>query len=262
MDYRYIKYEIKQNVKKITLNRPDVLNSINREMAHELCKALELAGKDESIRAVLLTGEGRAFSAGQDLREIIDAEGKPVNPGSIVKDVYNPVIKTIRCIEKPVVCAVNGTAAGAGANISLACDFVIASSNSSFIQSFINIGLVPDSGGTFFLPRIIGYQRAAALMMLGEKISAYEATEMGLIYKVVEPEALMNEATSLAVTLAQMPTKSLGLIKRALNKSSANDLDTQLELEARFQQLAGVSQDYLEGVRAFLEKRKPVFSGK
>jgi 2-(1,2-epoxy-1,2-dihydrophenyl)acetyl-CoA isomerase len=180
----------------------------------------------------------------------------------VVKEVYNPLIKMIRCIEKPVVCAVNGIAAGAGANIALACDFVLACSSASFIQSFINVGLLPDSGGTFFLPRLAGLQRAAALMMLGEKITCYEAFDMGLIYKVVEPEMLLKEATALAKKLAEMPTKSLGFIKRALNRSFSNDLDSQLELEAKFQQFAGMTEDYTEGVQAFLEKRRARFSGR
>ncbi|MGE5350639.1 MAG: enoyl-CoA hydratase-related protein [Acidobacteriota bacterium] len=262
MEYKFIKYKIEDSIKLLTLNRPEALNSINREMAQELLKALELAKDNEKVRAVMITGEGRAFSSGQDLKEISDAAGKLIDPGLVVKEVYNPLVKMIRCIEKPVVCAVNGVAAGAGANIALACDFVIASSSASFIQSFVNVGLLPDSGGTFFLPRLAGLQRAGALMMLGEKITCYEALDMGLIYKVVEPEMLIREATALSKKLAEMPTKSLGFIKRALNRSFSSDLDTQLELEAKFQQLAGMTEDYPEGVRAFLEKRKARFSGK
>jgi len=262
MEYKFIKYKIEESVKLLTLNRPEVLNSFNREMAHELFKALELARDDEKVRAVLITGERRAFSSGQDLKEILDSGGKLLDPGVVVKEVYNPLIKIIRCIEKPVVCAVNGVAAGAGANIALACDFVLACSGASFIQSFINVGLLPDSGGTFFLPRLAGLQRAAALMMLGEKVTSYEALDMGLIYKVVEPEVLIKEATAIAKRLAEMPTKSLGFIKRALNKSFSSDLDSQLELEARLQQMAGMTDDYTEGVRAFLEKRKARFLGK
>ncbi|MCU7497083.1 MAG: 2-(1,2-epoxy-1,2-dihydrophenyl)acetyl-CoA isomerase [Ignavibacteria bacterium] len=262
MEYKFLKFKIEDSIKLLTLNRPEVLNSFNREMAYELFKALELAKDNDKVRAVLITGEGRAFSAGQDLKEISDGAGKLVDPGIIVKEVYNPLIKMIRCIEKPVVCAVNGTAAGAGANIAIACDFVVASSSASFIQSFINVGLLPDSGGTFFLPRFIGLQRASSIMMLGEKISSYEALDMGLIYKVVEPEVLLKEATAIAKKLASMPTKSLGFIKRALNRSFNNDLDSQLELEAKFQQLAGMTEDYNEGIQAFLEKRAARFSGK
>lgn len=262
MEYKFLKYKIEDSIKLLTLNRPEVLNSFNREMAQELFKALELAKDNAKVRAIMITGEGRAFSSGQDLKEISDHTGKLLDPGIIVKEVYNPLIKMIRRIEKPVVCAVNGVAAGAGANIALACDFVIACSSASFIQSFINVGLLPDSGGTFLLPRLVGFHRAAALMMLGEKITCYEAFDMGLIYKVVEPEMLIKEATALSKKLAEMPTKSLGFIKRALNRSFNNDLDSQLELEAKFQQLAGMTEDYSEGVQAFLEKRKARFTGK
>lgn len=262
MEYKFIKYKIEDSIKLLTLNRPEVLNSFNREMAQELCKALELASENEKVRVIMITGEGRAFSSGQDLKEISDNNGKLLDPGVVVKEIYNPLIKIIRCIEKPVVCAVNGVAAGAGANIAFACDFVLASSMAFFIQSFINVGLLPDSGGTFFLPRLAGLHRAAALMMLGEKITCYEAFDMGLIYKVVEPEVLIKEATALSKRLAEMPTRSLGFIKRALNRSFSNDLDSQLELEAKFQQLAGMTDDYPEGVRAFIEKRKARFSGK
>lgn len=262
MQYKYIKFKIEDSIKQLTLNRPEALNSFNREMAHELYKAFELAQSDQKVRAVLLTGEGRAFSSGQDLKEIKDDSGKLLDPGAIVKEVYNPLVKMIRCIEKPVVCAVNGTAAGAGANIALACDFVIASSSASFIQSFVNVGLIPDSGGTFFIPRLVGCQRAAALLMLGEKITSYEAFDIGLIYKVVEPEMLLKDAAALAKKLAELPTKSLGFIKRALNRSFSSDLDQQLELEAKFQQFAGMTDDYTEGVRAFLEKRRALFTGK
>ena len=240
----------------MSLNRPDVLNSFNRAMALELQQVLLTIENDPEVRAVLLTGEGRAFCAGQDLS---DVTGKL---GPIVQESYNPIIRAIRRLRKPVVCSVGGVAAGAGANLALACDIVIASENASFVQSFCKVGLVPDSGGTFFLPRLVGLPRATAMMMLGEKISARQAFEMGLIYKVCEPGALDAEAWSLASHLASQPTTGLGFIKQALNASFANNLDAQLDLEASLQDQAGSTCDYQEGVRAFLEKRPPKFTGR
>ncbi|MGH6821768.1 MAG: enoyl-CoA hydratase-related protein [Methylocella sp.] len=242
------------------MNRPDVLNSFNRQMALELQQVLATIEKDADVRAVLLTGEGRAFCAGQDLSEV--AGSKPPKLGAIVEEYYNPVIRAIRRLEKPVVCAVNGVAAGAGANLALACDIVLASEKASFIQSFCKVGLVPDSGGTFFLPRLVGLPRATAMMMLGEKITARQALEMGMIYQVREEGALDAEAMKLATHLASQPTTGLGLIKRALNSSFANNLDAQLDLEATLQGQAGATSDYQEGVRAFLEKRPPKFTGR
>ncbi len=263
MAYQFILYEVEQGVARLTLNRPDVLNSFNKEMAQEVQAALVHAQADEAVRTVLLTGAGRAFCAGQDLADVLPAEGKPApDLGDIVKTSYNPIIRAVRHTEKPFVCAVNGVAAGAGANLALACDLVLASEKASFIQSFSKIGLIPDSGGTFFLPRLVGLPRAAAMMLLGNKVSAQEALEMGMIYKVCEPEALLVETLALARSLATQPTAGFGLIKRGLNASFANDLDTQLDLEADLQGQAGRTQDYDEGVRAFLEKRKPVFTGK
>jgi 2-(1,2-epoxy-1,2-dihydrophenyl)acetyl-CoA isomerase len=255
----YINFEIKGGAGHIYLNRPDVLNSFNRQMAMELQEALDACNDNAAIRAVLITGNGRAFCAGQDLAEAVSPDGPGLE--NIVKHHYNPIIKKIRNMAKPVVCAVNGVAAGAGANIALACDLVLASANASFIQAFSKIGLIPDSGGTFFLPRLIGMQRAAALMMLGEKISATEAAAMGMIYKVFEGSQLMEEALALTNRLSLMPTKGLGYTKRALNLSLFNNLDDQLDVEAQFQTAAGQTTDYKEGVAAFLEKRNPVFTG-
>ncbi|HQF27596.1 MAG TPA: 2-(1,2-epoxy-1,2-dihydrophenyl)acetyl-CoA isomerase PaaG [Bacteroidia bacterium] len=243
----------------IRLNRPDKFNSFNREMALALQSVLDAFAGDKSVRAVLITAEGKAFCAGQDLAEAIDTSGPGIQ--TIVREHYNPVIKKIRAIEKPVVCAVNGVAAGAGANIALACDIVIAGASASFIQAFSKIGLVPDSGGTFFLPRIIGFQRAAALMMLGDKVSASDALQMGMIYKVCDDAHLTAESMAIATTLSNMPTKGIALTKQLLNDSMTNTLDAQLDREEIIQAAAGNTYDYQEGVNAFLEKRKPIFKG-
>ncbi|HEY3258405.1 MAG TPA: 2-(1,2-epoxy-1,2-dihydrophenyl)acetyl-CoA isomerase PaaG [Gemmatimonadaceae bacterium] len=263
MAYEFITAERTGAVMKITLNRPSVLNSFNAQMARELRAALDAVRLEKSIRAVLLTGAGRAFCAGQDLSEVpATADGrKAFDLATTVRVTYNPVIRTIRKLERPVVCAVNGVAAGAGANLVLACDIVIAGDKASFIQSFSKVGLIPDSGGTFFLPRIIGLPRATALMMIGERIDAKRAYEMGMIYKVCAADALEQEAMTLASELAAMPTRGLGLTKRALNASFSNTLDAQLDLEAELQGEAGNTPDFVEGVRAFLEKRKPNFTG-
>jgi 2-(1,2-epoxy-1,2-dihydrophenyl)acetyl-CoA isomerase len=243
----------------IRLNRPDKFNSFNRAMSLEMQKALDEAEADKNIRAVYISGEGKAFCAGQDLSEAMDPDGPGIE--RIVNEHYNPIIKKIRNIEKPVVCAVNGVAAGAGANIALACDIVLAGSSSSFIQAFSKIGLIPDSGGTFVLPRLIGLQRAGALMMTGEKIAAADALQMGMVYKVIEDAKLQEEAMAVAKTLSEMPTKGIGLTKRLLNQSLFNSLDKQLDNEAKLQTEAANTYDYKEGVKAFLEKRKPVFKG-
>jgi 2-(1,2-epoxy-1,2-dihydrophenyl)acetyl-CoA isomerase len=255
----YIKSETDGNVLKITLNRPEKFNSFNREMALALQDSLDKAAIDKSIRTVLLTGEGKAFCAGQDLSEAMDANGPGIE--KIVREHYNPIIEKIRKLEKPVVCAVNGVAAGAGANIALACDVVIAGASVSFIQAFSKIGLIPDSGGTFFLPRLIGFGKASALMMLGDKLSAHDAERMGMIYKVVEDSNLQSDAMTIAKTLGDMPTKAMGLTKRLLNKSLTNSLEQQLEYEADVQVQATLTHDYTEGVNSFLEKRKPNFKG-
>lgn len=258
---QFIQLEIEANVARITLNNPDKLNSFNREMAKELHEILDECTTNKEVRALLLTGAGRAFCAGQDLAEVIPAEGEKKDLGETVAYTYNPIIQKIREIEKPVICAVNGVAAGAGANIAMACDITFAGQSASFIQSFRNIGLIPDSGGTYFLPRIVGTQRATAMMFLGEKIKADKAAEWGMVYKVSEDSALLDEAMAVALELAQLPTKGFGLTKRAINKGFSNDMHVQMKLEEELQREAGYTYDYTEGVKAFLEKRKPEFKG-
>lgn len=256
----FIEFELNDGVGIIKLNRPEKYNSFVREMALSLQEKLTFCNENKDVRAIYLTGNGKAFCAGQDLAEAIDPNGPELS--RIVSEHYNPIIQLIRSVNVPVVCGVNGVAAGAGANIALACDITIASDSASFIQAFSKIGLIPDSGGTYFLPRIIGMQKASALMMLGDKVSAMEAEQMGMIYKVVSSENLEDECLSISKRLAKMPTYALALTKQALNVSNNNSLDQQLEIEDEFQSKAGVSYDYKEGVNAFLEKRKPEFKGK
>lgn len=251
---------IENNVLKIKMNRPDVLNSFNREMALEMQSALDDANADENIRCILIKGEGRAFCAGQDLEEAISDNDLDIK--TIVNEHYNPIIKKIREIEKPVIAMVNGVAAGAGANIALACDIVFASNKASFIQAFSQIGLIPDSGGTYFLPRLIGMAKATALMFTAEKLSAGEAEQIGLIYKCIPTEDLESKTLAFAEKIAKMPTKGLGLTKRCLNSSMDNTLDEQLKFEEEMQAIAGSTHDYKEGVNAFLQKRNPNFLGK
>ncbi len=228
-------------------------------MALQLQDALEKCASDATVRAIYITGAGKGFCSGQDLSEAISPGA---NVANIVRETYNPIILKIRNIEKPVVCAVNGVAAGAGASIALACDIVIASSSASFTQAFSKIGLIPDSGGTFFLPRLIGFGKASALMMLGDKISAADAEKMGMIYKVIDDAVFHEDAFAIAKTLSEMPTKGIGLTKRLLNQSMYNTLDKQLDAEGTEQDIAAGTYDFSEGVKAFLEKRKPVFNGK
>jgi 2-(1,2-epoxy-1,2-dihydrophenyl)acetyl-CoA isomerase len=253
-----IHFEIKDSIAFITFDRPDKYNAFNREMALSLQEKLDEC-KSKEVRCVFITGYGKAFCSGQDLEEVIDPNGPKID--AIVGEHYNPIIDRIRKLEKPVVAAVNGVAAGAGANIALACDIVVASQSSSFIQAFSKIGLIPDSGGTFFLPRLIGWQKASALMMLGDKVSAEEAERMGMIYKVFADESFADESKKIAVTLAAMPTKGLALTKQLLDNSFENNYEDQLHDEEIFQQRAGRTKDYKEGVQAFLEKRKPNFTG-
>ena len=252
-------YEVGNGVACITLNRPDRLNAFDRNAALALQSRLDEAAAAAEVRAVLLTGTGKGFSAGQDLAEVADPTGPSM--AQILSEHYNPIVRRIRSIEKPVVAAVNGVAAGAGANIALCCDIVLASENAVFIQAFSKIGLIPDSGGTWFLPRLIGWQRASALMMTGDRVSAKEAETMGMVYKVLPAVGFMEAAMDMAKNLALMPTRSFAFTKQALNESFGRDLDRQLELEDRLQQQAAATRDYREGVEAFLAKRKPDFKG-
>lgn len=263
MSASHVITETVDGVRRLTLNRPDVLNSVSTAMAAELQQALADAASDLAVRAVLLTGAGRAFCAGQDLAEASPRpDGSLPDLGEFVRRGYNPLVRALRTIEKPVVCAVNGIAAGAGANLALACDIVVASTEAAFVQSFAKIGVIPDTGGTFILPRLVGLARATALAMLAERVSATQAVEWGMIHAAAEPGALLDEATAIARRLAAQPTRALGLIKRGFNRSLGVDLDAQLDVEEELQREAGRTADYAEGVRAFLEKRPPVFRGR
>ena len=254
-----ILFEIKNSVAIITLNRPEKFNSFNREMALLLQKVLDDCAADKAVRAIYLTGSGKAFCAGQDISELTG--DMPPGFETILAEHYNPIVSRIRALEKPVVCAVNGVAAGAGANIALCCDVVVATASASFIQAFSKIGLIPDSGGTFILPRLIGLQKAAALMMLGDKIGAAEAERMGMIYKVFDDNIFLEESIKLANTLSIMPTKGLALTKLALNASLNNSFEEQLNTENELQFKAAHTVDYKEGISAFMEKRIPLFKG-
>ncbi len=256
----FINFKKEGSIATIVLNRPEVLNSFNRAMALELQAALDDCALDDTIRAIIITGAGRAFCAGQDLAEAIAVDGPPID--KIVREHYNPIVMKIRAIEKPVICAVNGVAAGAGANIALACDLILAAESASFIQSFSSIGLIPDSGGTYFLPRLVGMQRATAMMFLAEKVLASTALELGMIYQVHANDLLLKETISLASKLANLPTIGFGLTKRALNNSFTATLQVQLNLEEILQAQAAKTVDNKEGINAFLEKRKPIFIGK
>jgi 2-(1,2-epoxy-1,2-dihydrophenyl)acetyl-CoA isomerase len=250
---------IENGVCQLKLNRPAVFNSFNKAMALLLQSELDKAALNDQVRVIVLTGEGKAFCAGQDLSEAIDPEGPELQ--AIVRDHYNPIIERIRTIEKPIIAAVNGVAAGAGANIALACDITIAKKSAAFVQAFSKIGLIPDSGGTYFLPRIIGSQKAMALFMTGDKISGEQADQLNMIYKAVEDELFDAEVNSFSQSIALMPTRALGLTKKAVNESYHNTLTEQLALEETLQTEAGLTYDFREGVNAFLEKRKPVFKG-
>ena len=254
-----IQFEIKDSIAHITLNRPEKFNSFNREMALSFQEKLDECEMNISVRCVVITGNGKAFSAGQDLAEVVDPQGPGMQ--KILHEHYNPIVTRIRNLSKPVVAAVNGVAAGAGANIALCCDIVLASESASFIQAFSKIGLIPDSGGTFFLPRLIGFQRASAIMMLGDRISAVEAEKIGMIYRVLPSESFQKDVMEIAQTLAEMPTKGLAYTKLALNLSMEQRFDEQLTTEDSLQQKAASTNDFKEGVEAFVGKRKPEFRG-
>ena len=255
----FILFETKDQVGCVILNRPEKLNAFNRDMALLLQECLDECKTNKNIRAVYLTGAGKAFSAGQDLAEVADPEGPGME--KILSEHYNPIVSRIRNLEKPVIAAVNGVAAGAGANIALCCDVVVAAQSASFIQAFSKIGLIPDSGGTHSLPRLIGWQKASALMMLGEKVSATEAERLGMLYKVFPDESFLEEAFKIAVQLSKMPTKALAYTKQALNLSMSNSFEEQLGAEDILQQKAAQTFDYKEGVQSFIEKRNANFKG-
>ena len=259
MKYQNILFETQDNIAEIKLNRPQLLNSFNYEMADEFLDVLRKCDKNKNIRAIIISGIGRGFCAGQDLEEATRKNGPTID--NIIDHTYNPIIKMITSIEKPIICYVNGIAAGAGANLAISCDITFAASSAKFIQSFINIGLVPDSGGTYNLPRLIGKQKAAGLMFSGEKISSAEAEKIGMIYKSVDDENGYQITLDFAKKISEKPTKSIGLIKNLLNLSNTNNLSEQLELEKKYQITAANSTDHKEGVKAFFEKRKPKYIG-
>jgi 2-(1,2-epoxy-1,2-dihydrophenyl)acetyl-CoA isomerase len=255
-----ILFERDAGVGRITLNRPDKLNAFNREMCVALLQQLEACAQDQEVRAVYLSGAGNAFSAGQDLAEVLNDGANRMN--SMLSETYNPIVSRIRSMDKPVLAAVNGVAAGAGANIALCCDVVVASKSAFFLQAFSKIGLIPDSGGTFFLPRLVGWQRALALSMLGDRVPASEALTMGMLYKVFEDPLFADSSMELARKLSALPTRALALTKQAFNRSMHNNLEDQLLLEEALQDRAVLTTDFQEGIQAFLEKRPPQFKGR
>lgn len=259
MDFQFLKYEVATGVATITLNRPEVYNALNDGITYELQDAFKAVGKDEHVRVVVLTGAGKAFCSGQDLKAVAGAEKRSFME-SLAKR-YNPIIRAMRSLPKPIICRLNGVAAGAGCSFALACDMVVASEEATLIEVFINIGLVPDSGSSYFLPRLVGMAKAFELCSMGSRVKASEALQLGLINRVTTADQLDVVVKEYTDYFAQAPTKSIGLIKKMLNKSSISGLDEMLDYEMYCQEIAGTSNDYKEGVTAFLEKRKPVFKG-
>ena len=259
--YNTVLFSVENAVCNITLNRPEVFNSFNEELSTEFIAALKKASKDETVRAVIISGSGKAFCSGQDLKDIKNQTGNRSLSDSVLRR-YNPMILAIREMPKPVICKLNGVAAGAGASLALACDIIIAKESASLIEVFANVGLVPDSGSSFFLPRLIGYNKAFELITLASEITAHQALELGIVSKVTSAEEFENTVNELALQYASGPTKTYGMIKKMLNKAYTSSLTEMLQYEAYSQEIAGKSEDYKEGVNAFLEKRKPVFKGK
>ena len=260
MDFQFIKLEVAEGVATLTLNRPEVYNALNDGITFELQDALKAIAKDDAIRVIVLTGSGKAFCSGQDLKAASGQEKRSFMQS--LHKRYNPIISAMRAMPKPIICRLNGVAAGAGCSLALACDMIVASEEATLIEVFINIGLVPDSGSSYFLPRLVGMAKAFELCSMGSRVKAAEALQLGLINKVVSADQLDQAVKEYTDYFAQAPTKSIGLIKRMLNKSTASTLEEMLEYEAYCQEIAGTSQDYKEGVTAFLEKRKPAFKGK
>ena len=260
MNFQFLKYEVKDGVATVTLNRPDVYNALNDGITYELQDALKAVAKDDQVRVIVLTGEGKAFCAGQDLKAGADQEKRSFMDS--LQKRYNPIIRAMRNLPKPIVCRLNGVAAGAGCSIALACDIIVASEEATLIEVFINIGLVPDSGSSYFLPRLVGMAKAFELCSMGTRVKAKEAYDLGMINKIVAADQLDNTVKEYTDYFAQAPTKAIGLIKKMLNKSTTSTLEDMLEYEAYCQENAGSSHDYKEGVTAFLEKRKAKFLGK
>ena len=262
MTYETILLEIDRGIARLTLNRPDKLNSFNVQMHHEVRTALEAIRADATVRVLVLTGAGRGFCAGQDLSDrAVAPGGTPVDLGESVEKYYGPLVRALRALPLPVICAVNGVAAGAGANLALACDIVVATRSASFIEPFCRLGLIPDTGGTYFLPRLLGTARAMGLAMLGDKLGAEQAEEWGLIWKCVDDDKFAFEVDRMAAHFSTAPTKGLALTKQAIYASSGNTFEDQLNLERDYMRELGNSKDYREGVNAFMAKRPPDFTG-